>query len=91
MVPCLEINAWRVAEWAIRSETDSGPRFRVEGGIRWGNPLHRPVQSLIVSVESVCADLLICVNLRNSDRRRRQYPAARSIGLYWESEMVSVS
>ena len=47
MVPCLEINAWRGrmdVERPIRSETDSGPRFRV-GRDPLGNPLHRPVLS----------------------------------------------
>jgi len=39
------------------------------------------------SVEPACANLLICVHLRNSDGRGRQHPAARSIGLYWEGQM----
>lgn len=69
-----------------QSDTTRGrPRFR--GGCSLRKPSTART-SLKVSVESAYADLLICVNLRNSYRRGRQYPAARSIGLHWEGEMV---
>lgn len=41
-------------------------------------------------MEPAYTDLLICVHFRNSDHRGRQYPAARSIGFYWEGQMVCV-
>lgn len=59
------------------------------GGDSLGGPCTAEL-SLIVCVEPAYTDLLICVHFRNSDHRGRQYPAARSIGFYWEGQMVCV-
>jgi hypothetical protein len=77
--------------WYENNIGQSIPRPRFRGGREFvGKSVPSSGPCLRVSVEAIYADLLICVCLRNSYRRRRQYPATRSIGLYWEGQVVRV-